>query len=137
MKLSSIPHLVKEWHPTKNGELTPNDITHGSKKKVWWLCSKGHSFESMPNSRTSKKTGCSICSGRVASEDNNLVIHFPKVAKEWHPSKNGELTPNDLTHGSVKKVWWLCSENHSYDAQIYNRTGNKSSCPFCSGHKTL
>jgi len=33
MKLSSIPYLVKEWHPTKNGELTPNDITHGSEKK--------------------------------------------------------------------------------------------------------
>ena len=33
--LSSYPHLVKEWHPTKNGELTPNDFTHGSGKKVW------------------------------------------------------------------------------------------------------
>jgi hypothetical protein len=37
MKLSSIPHLVKEWHPTKNGDLTPDDFTHGSNKKVWWL----------------------------------------------------------------------------------------------------
>ena len=63
MKLSSIPHLVKEWHPTKNGELTPNDITHGSKKKVWWLCSKGHSYERTPNTRTSHDTGCPYCSG--------------------------------------------------------------------------
>ena len=31
--LSSYPHLVKEWHPTNNGDLTPNDITHGVEKK--------------------------------------------------------------------------------------------------------
>ena len=45
MKLSSYPHLVKEWHPTKNGELTPDDFTHGTHKKVWWLCSKGHTYK--------------------------------------------------------------------------------------------
>ena len=45
MNLSSYPHLVKEWHPTKNGDLTPNDFTHATRKKVWWLCTEGHSFE--------------------------------------------------------------------------------------------
>ena len=45
MKLTSYPHLVKEWHPTRNGELTPDDFTHGSRKKVWWLCPKGHSYK--------------------------------------------------------------------------------------------
>ena len=44
--LSSYPELVKEWHPTKNGDLTPKDVTHGSSKKIWWLCSKGHSHYS-------------------------------------------------------------------------------------------
>ena len=64
MKLSSYPHLVKEWHPTKNGELTPNNLTHGSNKKVWWLCSKGHSYDSIICNRTSKNpTGCPYCSG--------------------------------------------------------------------------
>ena len=66
MKLSSIPHLVKEWHPTKNGELTPNNLTRGSNKKVWWLCSKGHSYERAPNTRTSHGTGCPYCSDRKA-----------------------------------------------------------------------
>ena len=36
MKLTPYPHLVKEWHPTKNGDLTPKDVTYGSNKKVWW-----------------------------------------------------------------------------------------------------
>ena len=64
MNLSSYPHLVKEWHPTKNGELTPDVFTHGSGKKVWWLCSKGHSHDSTISNRTSKNpTGCPYCSG--------------------------------------------------------------------------
>ena len=27
------PELAKEWHPTKNGELTPDGIRFGSDKK--------------------------------------------------------------------------------------------------------
>ena len=62
MKLTSFPHLVKEWHPTKNGELTLNDLTHGSKKKVWWLCPKGHDYYSSIQKRTRKeKSGCPYC----------------------------------------------------------------------------
>ena len=34
------PELAKQWHPTKNGELTPNDVTPGSSKIVWWKCDK-------------------------------------------------------------------------------------------------
>ena len=30
------PDLAKQWHPTKNGDLKPMDVTYGSKKKVWW-----------------------------------------------------------------------------------------------------
>jgi len=43
--LSSYPELVKEWHPTKNGNLTPEQVTFGSDKKVWWKCSKEQSHE--------------------------------------------------------------------------------------------
>tara|TARA_B100000795_G_C22701998_1_gene400019 strand:- start:11 stop:244 length:234 start_codon:yes stop_codon:yes gene_type:complete len=67
MKLSSIPHLIKEWHPTKNNELTPKEFTKGSTKKEWWLCSKGHSYDSVINTRTGKrKQGCPYCSGNRA-----------------------------------------------------------------------
>jgi len=65
MKLTSCPDLVKEWHPTKNGELTPNDYTYGSHKKVWWLCSKGHSFEKVIRYRTrNNRSGCPYCAGQ-------------------------------------------------------------------------
>mgnify|MGYP000707564255 FL=1 len=138
--LNSYPHLVKEWHPTKNGDLTPDKVTSGSHKKVWWLCPKGHSYESLPYSRTSKNPrGCPYCSGRRASDENNLLALFPLIAKEWHPTKNGELNPRDFTYGSSKKVWWLCPKGHSYESTPKSRTrkGRQSGCPYCSGNKSL
>ena len=84
--LSSYPHLVKEWHPTKNKELTPKQVTPGSDTKVWWLCPKNHSYETNVYHRTGKKSGCPYCSGQKVSEDNNLLFLFPEIAKEWHPT---------------------------------------------------
>ena len=49
--LSSCPELVKEWHPTKNGDLNLYKCTHGMEKKVWWLCSRNHSYQSRINDR--------------------------------------------------------------------------------------
>ena len=31
------PELAAEWHPTKNGDLTPEMVSADSNKKVWWL----------------------------------------------------------------------------------------------------
>ena len=138
MKLSSYPHLVKEWHPTKNGELTPSDFTHGSDKKVWWVCDKGHSFSTSVSDRTRQKPiGCKYCAGKKASKENNLETLFPEIAKEWHPTMNKELMPNQVTRASAKKVWWLCPKNHSYKSTINSRTNQFSGCPYCAGKKTL
>ena len=102
--LSEYPELIKEWHPTKNEDLSPEQFTCGSHKKVWWVCpEKGHSYDSEIKSRTrkDKPTSCPYCSGNKVGEDNNLKFLFPKIADEWHPTKNGDLRPEDFT-GSKK-----------------------------------
>ena len=38
--------------------------------------------------------------------EKQLGNKFPEIAKEWHPAKNGNLTPKDVTYGSCKKVLW-------------------------------
>ena len=136
MNLSSYPHLVKEWHPTKNGDLTPNDITHGSHKKVWWLCSNGHTYSQQINNKTILKYGCPECSGRRASETNNLSTQYPEIVKEWHPTLNKDFKATEVTYGSEKKVWWLCPKGHSYKATINNRTLRQSGCPQCSNQSS-
>tara|TARA_Y100000294_G_scaffold49633_1_gene46769 strand:+ start:417 stop:1697 length:1281 start_codon:yes stop_codon:yes gene_type:complete len=136
MKLTSYPHLVKEWHPTKNGDLTPSDFTHGAHTKVWWLCSNGHTYKQQINNKTILKYGCPECSGRRASESNNLYTQYPEIVKEWHPTLNKEFKATEVTYGSEKKAWWLCPKGHSYKATINNRTLRQSGCPQCSNQSS-
>ena len=136
MNLSSYPHLVKEWHPSKNGELTPDDFTHGTHKKVWWLCSNGHSYEQLIKNKTILKYGCPECSGRRPSETNNLSTQYPEIVKEWHPTLNKEFKATKVTYGSEKKAWWLCPKGHSYKATINNRTLRQSGCQQCSNQSS-
>ena len=62
----------------------------------------------------------------------SLLTVNPNLSKEWHKTKNADLTPQDVTAGSNRKVWWLCPEKHSYEATIDNRNLNGSGCPQCS-----
>lgn len=134
------PKLVDEWHPTKNGDLKPENVSKWSTKKVWWICSKRHDWEAFINNRTRRSDGCPYCSGRYATEENCLLTLNPELASEWHPTKNGELTPKEITLYSNKKVWWQCSRNpkHEWDSVIGSRVRSKSDskgCPFCAGKK--
>ena len=70
--LSSYPELVKEWHPTKNGDLTPKDVTYGSDKKVWWKCHKqdDHEWQASISKRTISGRACPVCSGLKPSKSS-------------------------------------------------------------------
>lgn len=124
------PRLAKEWHPTKNGNLTPNDVTAMSGRRVWWLCKKGHEWRAPVNNRQQGK-GCRICSGRIASDQHSLFYNHPRIAREWHPIKNGSLTPDKVTPSSNKKVWWICKRGHEWQAVVASRTAG-TSCPYCN-----
>jgi translation initiation factor IF-1 len=128
---SLYPTLALEWHPGRNGVLTPEVVTPNSSKKVWWRCKKGHEWEARIANR-SKGNGCPFCSGQAVCTDNCLEVRNPKLALEWHPEKNGQLTPKDVTLMSNKKVWWLCNNGHSWEAVIYSRS-HGIGCPYCSG----
>ena len=60
----NYPELIKEWDYDKN-EKRPEEYTSGSKEKVWWKCSKGHSWQAVIGSRTHSKAGCPKCAGRL------------------------------------------------------------------------
>ncbi len=131
--LSNYPELVQEWHWEKNGFLTPEDVTPGSHRKVWWKCKNGHEWQAEAKSRTNG-SGCPICAQTWATPENNLRTRFPEVAEEWHPEKNGELTPEDITPGSDKKVWWKCKHGHEWKATIHSRAAGRG-CPYCAGRR--
>ena len=126
------PNLSKEWHPIRNSPLTPEDVPPGSNRKVWWICPKGHEWKTGINNRNYRRTGCPYCSGHRVCIDNCLHTVNPGLAREWHPTKNGSLTPKDVTPGSTKKVWWTCSEGHTWEAVVSYRSRG-TGCPYCAG----
>jgi very-short-patch-repair endonuclease len=145
--LSKYPEIAKEWHPTKNEDNKPNELSYGSSKKVWWLCSNkkdcncNHEWESTIDSRRNG-SGCPYCNRKKFCYCNSLEGKYPEIAKEWHPTKNGDNKPNELSYGSNQKVWWLCSNIskcekcnyiHEWEAIIANRTDKNSGCPYCNG----
>ena len=132
------PELALEWHPTKNGTLTPKDITKGNTRPVWWKGKCGHEWQVSVNSRTNKKTGCPYCAGnKVLVGFNDLNSQKPELASEWHPTKNGNLRPEDVFVNSRKKVWWLGKCGHEWPAAIHTRSERGYGCPFCAHKKLL
>ena len=134
---TQLPALAKEWHPTKNGALTPKDVVPGSRRKVWWICPKGHEYQAMISSRA-QGSGCPVCAGKkIIPGENDLASQYPAIAKEWHPTKNGTLTPDHIAPASNRKVWWICDKGHEYQAVVSTRTQRNGGCPYCANKRVL
>ena len=137
-----FPDIAAEWHPTKNGLLTPDKVSKASRYTVWWLGKCGHEWPMSVSDRTvtfvrkngriKKPYGCPFCSGKRLGEGiNDLQTRYPEIAKEWHPTKNGELTPSKIMPGSNKPVWWLGTCGHEWPASPNKRCLSKQGCPIC------
>jgi len=131
-----FPEIAKEWHPTRNGDLRPDQVRPGSTKRVWWRCTGNppHEWETLVWSRTRGQTGCPVCCGSGLSPEVSFAATHPEVAKEWHPTRNGDLRPDQMRAGSERHAWWRCSRDptHEWRAIIGNRARGHT-CPMCSG----
>ena len=128
------PDLAKQWHPNKNGNLTAYDLTIGSGVKVWWKCDKGddHIWLAPPLDRKNGQN-CGICAGKIIVDSNSIKTTHPLISNEWHPEKNGELTPNDVSKGSHLNAWWVCKNGCEYVSTVKHRCGKKATgCPNCA-----
>ncbi|MCC2240521.1 ImmA/IrrE family metallo-endopeptidase [Fusicatenibacter sp. CLA-AA-H213] len=128
------PELVSEWSE-KNLTLTPDDITFGLNKKVWWRGACGHEWQASVKARSNGEK-CPICSGaRVIAGINDLATLEPLLVKQW--SKKNKIKPIEVSIGSHKKVIWRCEKGHEWEAAVKSRTINKTDCPYCSHNKVL
>ena len=86
------PELITEWSE-KNLPLTPDDITFGSNKKVWWKGTCGHEWQTSVKARSNGEK-CPICSGaRVIAGINDLATLEPLLVKQW--SKKNKIKPTE------------------------------------------
>ncbi len=133
----AFPEIAAEWCYRKNQDWAPSEFSRASSVKAWWTCSRcKRNYKAQIYSRTVNQTGCPFCTAQKPSSDNNLADFFPAVSREWHPVKNGKLSPSEVCKGSSNKFWWLCLQcNRSWKTTVYSRTGKKSCCPHCRKEK--
>lgn len=130
-----FPNLASQWNTERNGSLRPDQVTSFSNRKVWWRCTLGHEWQAIVAARVVENSGCPYCAGRrVLAGFNDLATLFPTIAAQWDDTLNNGLTPEMVTPGSHRRIWWRCSEGHVWKTAIYSRTGKqKCGCPVCAG----
>lgn len=132
------PHLIAEWHPTKNGKDKPHEFRAASNKKVWWIDNKGHEWEASIDKRSLANRGCPYCSGNKAlSGFNDLATLYPNLAAEMDSALNSGMSAQDITIGSKQKIWWKCSLGHNWKVAVCDRVGYQTGCPICANKKVL
>ena len=168
--LSQYPLIAEEWDYDKNTFL-PNSISKFSSQKVWWKCKNCVVFRRL-DSTTSESLNKVIInvlnylnandiavdtesdSAKILEQyaskkyNNSLLAVYPEVAAEWHPTKNGNLTPEQVNKSARLKVWWLGKCGHEWYMAVQDRTiklgiradGKRKkgyNCPYCSGKKNI
>ncbi|TGN72318.1 hypothetical protein E5083_29950 [Streptomyces bauhiniae] len=128
------PEVARQWHPSRNGDLTADSVAAGSSRKVWWLGPCGHEWQAVVHTRRNG-CGCPYCGNRKVGYGNDLVTQFPEVARDWHPTRNTGLQPEQTAPKSNRKVWWLGLCGHEWQAVVANRTARRSGCPYCANQK--
>lgn len=131
---AKFPEIIeKEWDFEKN-TIDPDTIPPTYRKKMWWICPNGHSYDSLPGNKVYHTGGdCPYCSSQKLCRETSLGYLNPELAKEWHPTKNGNLTPFDVFANSNNYAWWLCPTcGHEWKAQINNRNIGNRGCPHCA-----
>lgn len=130
------PGLLQFWDFSKN-TIKTHEISTGNKGKVWWKCTLGHSYQMSMHNKTFRLFNCPVCSGKhVQAGFNDIATTNPDMAKEWHPTKNGNFLPQQVSSGSDKKVWWLGDCGHDWLGAISNRTYLDAGCTICGVGKT-
>ncbi len=123
-----FPEIAKEaygWDPTT--------IITGSHKNKEWKCILGHTWNATVDGRTSRGTGCPICSNKQVLEGfNDLKTKFPEIAKEAYG-----WDPTNVIAGTAKKLSWKCILGHTWIATVDNRTSKNQGCPICSNKQVL
>lgn len=130
---SQNPELAVEWDYERNGELKPEDVTPGSKNKVYWKCKHGHVWEAYVYSRTLRNTpaGCKQCH-LLPKPGESLKDLYPDLTKEY--SGDNVYKAEELKPGSNINAEWECGTcGYKWKARVSSRTkkNNPAGCKQC------
>lgn len=135
LRVSDLPDLLQEWDYAKNKSIQPDGISYGDNRcKVWWVCDKGHSWQSTVSNRY-HGNGCPYCKGkRVIVGETDLASQRPDLMLLWDYSQ--EVLPSEISQHSGKSVFWICSNKHRWKARVSD-VAKKTRCPVCANRRIL
>ena len=132
------------WNLEKN-KILPRFEHKSGKKKMWFNCNCGHTFEkSLNNMRTGQWCPyCCISVQKLCNEDdcqlcfsNSFASH--EKAKYWNIIN--DYTPRQVIKGTTKKYWFNCDKcNHTFEKILSTVSSEKQPtwCPYCSKCKPI
>ncbi len=127
------PEVAERWHPIKNGDVTPKDVSAGSHRKAFFQCKifPDHFWEARI---AHLATNCPKCLAFTCSKEESLKAQFPEIARQWHPTKNLPIKPDMVYAKSTKTFYWVCKKikAHEWETTVESRTNGSSGCPICS-----
>jgi len=125
------PNLIKEWHPSLNGDLRPEHVSYGSGKRIWWQCKKDsrHVWDAIISNRARLGRGCPFCVRKRVTKDESLGALYPDLEKEWDYDKNEEFSPYEIPPFSQREIYLVCPEGHSWKTKPVNLTRHDDSSP--------
>lgn len=129
------PELAREWHPTKNGTVSPSSIRYSVRDKYWWLGDCGHEWEAAVLNRA-HGNGCYQCRGRKKAENQGFLKDSPDLFRQLFPEDNQGIDLTRIKKFSVKRLTWAGDCGHKWDATPSSRSTGHN-CPYCAGHKVL
>lgn len=126
--VTQFPEVARDWHPTRNTGLQPEQTAPKSNRKVWWLGSCGHEWQAVVANRTARRSGCPYCANQKVGYGNDLATRHPELAAQWHPTRNSGANAGRST----------ACRAHRYDGPLrsYSCTGVPSAelAPATSRH---
>jgi G:T-mismatch repair DNA endonuclease (very short patch repair protein) len=145
--INKYPNIKKELHPTKNKGIDISSIKCKSRINLWFKCVNGHEYQMIVAHKTAIVNTCIECRKSVINKrklkkkENCLKITHGHIAEEFHPTKNGELTPENISYGSDIKIHWICKKKkHEWVSSVAKRTRHDRDnqvCPMCRKEKDI
>jgi hypothetical protein len=119
------PDLAKQWHPDRNGAVTPDNVTSSTKFTAWWICDQDHEWKGRVDHRFRSRTSCATCSGRKGKGHRKLIEYVAEM---------GGVILDEGPWVSTDRVNIRCSCGYEWCVGVGPLYQQKTWCPKCAGH---
>lgn len=127
--------LLAQWDEERNGPLKPSDVSRCDSARVWWRGECGHSWQLSVRTRAFNDAGCPYCGRRLTLEGfNSAECLDAGILHLWHPAKNGDLRPSQVSDRTAKRIWLQCPTcGYEWRESLRGTRKESRKCPSCHG----